>query len=97
MKQGATPAMQEASGRMHEESYLSLLLRLQAPSTHYFMLSVNNDLLGLNKNCAESGRNAIRVGRVVVVGSTRSVHIAEVRGVAHIRRRQPPIDGGNSL
>ena len=41
-----------------------------------------------------SERHAIRVGCVVVVGSTRGIHIAEVRGVAHIRRRLPPVANG---
>lgn len=39
MKQSATSAMQEASRRVHEESYLSLSLRLWAPSAHYLLLS----------------------------------------------------------
>jgi len=46
-------------------------------------------LLGLT--CTESERNAIRVAGVVVVGSTASVDIAEVRRVAYIRRTLPPV------
>ena len=94
MKQGATPAMQEAFGRAHEKSYLSLSLRSQAPSTHYSLLSAHKSLLGQDYYCAESWRNAIRIGSVVVVRCPRSVDIAEVRGVANIRRGQPPIAGG---
>ena len=45
----------------------------------------------------ESGEDAIRVAGVVVVRSAGSVDIAEVRGVADIRRSQPNIHGGNSL
>ena len=42
---------------------------------------------------AESGGDAIRIARVVVVRTTVRVDIAEVIGVVVIRRPQPPITG----
>lgn len=39
----------------------------------------------------EIGNNTIRIACVVVVGVTIAVHIAEVGGVAHIRRAKPPV------
>ena len=61
--------------------------RLLAPSV-LVCFQIDN-LLGLT--CTESERNAIRVAGVVVVGSTASVDIAEVRRVAYIRRTLPPV------
>ena len=44
--------------------------------------------VGLN---AEAEGHAIRVVGVVIVGVSRTVHIAEIVGVAAIRRTLPPV------
>lgn len=42
----------------------------------------------------KSGRDAIRVVRVVIVRSTTSVHIAEIVRVRRIRGTLPPVGSG---
>ena len=45
-------------------------------------------------NVCESGADAIRIGRIVVVVVAVVVDIPEVRRVADIWRTQPPVVGG---
>ena len=57
------------------------------------LLSLREELFGLPRVNIKSGRDTIRITRVVVVDRAVVVHIHEVRGVARIRGTEPPIDG----
>lgn len=68
------------------------------PEGHVLLPCKNDSFLSLRTYsvykwypCTGSGRHPISVARVVVVGRASSSHITEVRGVAYVRRREPPV------
>ena len=81
--------MQAASAISHQIVYLPK--RKVKHSFSNFSSFSFHSLLSYWAKKGESGRDPIRVGRVVVVAVAVAVHIPEIGAVGRIRRTKPPI------
>ena len=86
-------AMQEASGRRNRKICLAFRHGTSSPSIK--VLSSPRGVTSSDLYIMESGRDAIRVVGIVIVGTTTRVDIAEIRIIAVpvIRRTLPPNAG----